>query len=282
MTYFFSFSYRHKFGFINEKASGFSLKQKNMKRAIIVICTGLLTMAAHAQIGGPDRVVNVNPLRNGDGSFMKADNPLFYRDKVADTIWGRTQIAASALPDPYAFRINSFQALCNTNSVQMNWVGIQPQSDADRFEIEKSSDGGVTWKNIGTVPAMRTQHGKISYGFTYNQSLENVDLRVAAVNTAGEKRYSSVVRSACDNNNLISVDNLVYSVANVRIGSPKAEDVKLMVTNQSGLPVQLKEVGLTQGVNSFSVDMSSLSPGFYVLTIIWRNGRQESFKIIKQ
>lgn len=254
-----------------------------MKRTIIVMYFGLLASIASAQYNERDRFVSINPLRNGDGSFVKANNPLFYNNTSTDTTWSRKRIASTtSIKDPFAFRINSIQALCDLNSLQLNWTTIQQQPDADHFEIEQSADGGITWTNIGVLPATRNQIGNISYNFTYNKSLGNVDLRVAAVNTGGERRYSSIVRSACSNTNLLSVDNLVYTTANVRIGSPRTQNVKMILTDASGVAVQIREAGLTQGVNSISLDMSGLHKGIYMLTIIWPGGVQHSVKMVKQ
>jgi hypothetical protein len=254
-----------------------------MKRAIIVMCIGLFAVAAHAQYDERDRLVSINPLRNGDGSFMKANNPLFHNNTSTDTTTAKKRrLYISASNDPFVFRISSIQALCDLNSLQLNWTTIQQQGDADHFEIEQSSDGGITWTSIGITPATRFKTGAIPYSFVYNRSLGNVDLRVAAVNIAGEKRYSSIARSACATNNLFSADNLVYGTANIRIGSPVTQNVKMVLTNQSGTAVLTKEAGLTQGVNSISVDMSSLQKGIYVLTVIWPGGTQQSVKIIKQ
>lgn len=254
-----------------------------MKRMIIVMCTLFFVTAAHSQYDERNRLVSLNPLRNGDGSFMKANNPLFYNNTSTDTTTAKKRGAiTTSNGDPYAFRINSIQAICDLNSLQLNWTTIQQQSDADRFEIEESSDGGNTWKSIGTVPATRFKTGAIPYNFIYNKSLGNVDLRVAAINIAGEKKYSSIVRSACSSNNLFSVDNLVYSTANIRIGSAKTQNVKMILTNQSGIAVLARSAGLTQGVNSMSLDMSSLQRGVYMLTVIWPGGSSQSVKILKQ
>jgi hypothetical protein len=46
--------------------------------------------------------------------------------------------------------------------------------------------------------------------------------------------------------------------------------------------VQAREAGLTQGVNSISLDMSSLRKGIYMLTIIWPGGAEQSVKMVKQ
>jgi len=254
-----------------------------MKRMITVILAWCLIATSHAQYDERGRLVSINPLRNGDGSFMKANNPLFFSNTSTDTISSKKRIAATTSSgDPYAFRISSIQALCNENSLQLNWNTIQQQSDADHFDIEQSPDGGITWTNIGTLPAARYKMGNVPYNFVYNKSLSNVDLRVAAVNIGGEKRYSPVIRSACSNTNLLSVDNLVYNTANVRIGSPKVQNVKIILVNESGIVVQAREAGLTQGVNSISLDMGGLQNGIYMLTIIWPEGSQQSAKIIKQ
>lgn len=255
-----------------------------MKRTIIVMCTLLFAIAAYPQHDERDRLVSINPLRNGDGSFMKANNPLFYNNSSTDTTWvkKRTVITKSINNNPFSFRINSIQALCDLNSLQLNWTVIQQQPDADHFEIEQSADGGITWISIGVVPATQFKVGNIAYNFIYNKSLGNVDLRVAAVNLAGEKTYSTIIRSACSNTNLLSVDNLVYNTANIRIGSPKLQNVKMILTNQSGVAVLAKEAELAQGVNSVSIDMSSLQRGMYMLTIIWPGSAQQSVKIVKQ
>jgi len=272
---------RHKFGSTNYRSQ--SLKPKAMKRMIIVMCTWFSAIAAHSQYDERDRLVSINPIRMGDGSFMKANNPLFFNNTSTDTTWSKRKIAKTVSSgDPYAFRISSIQALCDLNSLQLNWTTIQRQPDADHFEIEQSNDGGLTWTNIGFLPATRNETGNVPYNFVYNKSLGTVDLRVAAVNIAGEKRYSSIVHSACSNTNLLSVENLVYNTANVRIGSAKNQNVKMLLMNEFGRVVKEIEAGLTQGVNSISIDMSGLQKGVYMLTIVWPGGGQQSVKIVKQ
>lgn len=254
-----------------------------MKRMMLVLCLGLLSVATSAQYDERDRFASINPLRNGDGSFMKANNPLFYNNTSTDTTSTKRRSAAtSGSKDPFAFRIRSIQALCDLNSLQLNWTTIQAQPDADHFEIEESADGGITWKNLGVLPATRFKTGSVAYNFTYNKSLGNVDLRVAAVGTSGEKIYSSIVHSACSTTHLLSVENLVSNTATIRIGSPKVQNVKMIVTNETGVAVMAKEAGLTQGLNSISLNMSSLHPGIYMLTIVWPGGAQQTVKMVKQ
>ena len=255
-----------------------------MKRMILVMCLGLFAVAGQTQLNERDRLVSNNPLRNGDGSFVKANNPLFFSRSSADTMWSKKRLTTStSTGDPFAFRVNSIQVLCDLNSTQLNWTSIQRQPDADRFDIEQSPDGGITWTNIGSVPASRFETVNGTYNFVYNKSPDNIDLRIVAINTAGEKRYSAIVHSACSNsNNLISVDNLVYSTAHVRIGSTKTQNVKIVLINSSGVPEQVREIGLTQGVNSVTLNMSTLRTGVYTLTVAWPGDMLQSTKLVKQ
>src|SRR5678816_667984 len=190
-----------------------------MKRMLLVMCLGLFAVAGQTQSSERNRLVSNNPLRNGDGSFVKANNPLFFNHSSADTMWSKKRLTTStSTGDPFAFRVNSIQVLCDLNSTQLSWTSIQRQPDADYFDIEQSSDGGINWTNIGTVPASKFETGNGTYNFVYNKSPDNIDLRVVAINKKKKKRYSAIVHSACSNsNNLLSVDNLVYSTAHVRL-----------------------------------------------------------------
>jgi len=255
-----------------------------MKRMILVMCLGLVAITAYTQYDQRDRLASTNPLRNGDGSFMKANSPLFFNNTSNDTLWSKKRVTNTTTTggNPFAFRVNSLQAFCDLNSLQLNWTSIQRQPDADRFEIEQSADGGITWTNIGTVAASKYQQGNASYNYVYDKKVNNVDLRIAAVNTAGEKQYSAVVRSACNGNNLLSVDDLVYTTTHIRISSLKSQNVRIIVTNSSGVPVQVRQAGVTQGVNSISLDMSSLTTGVYTLTVVWPGDMLQSMQVVKR
>jgi hypothetical protein len=254
-----------------------------MKRMILVLYLGVLAVASQAQ-NERDRLVSNNPLRNGDGSFVKARNPLYFNNSSTDTTWSKKRLTTTTSNgDPFAFRVNSIQALCDLNSVQLSWTSVHRQPDADRFDIEQSNDGGMTWTSIGSVPALRFENGNATYNFVYNKAPDNIEFRVVAINTAGEKRYSAIVSSACSNsNNLLSVDNLVYSTAHVRIGSTKTQNAKIIVINSSGVPELVRQIGLTQGVNSVTLDMSTLRTGVYTMTLVWPGDMVQTMKLVKQ
>src|SRR6188768_3344367 len=125
---------RHKFGFllVNRLAS---LKNKGNEENDYSDVLWVFVTTVHAQYDERDRVVTINPLRNGDGSFSKANNPLFYNNTSTDTMNAKKrQVLTSTTINPFAFRIRSIQAMCDQNSLQLNWTTIQKQNDADHFE----------------------------------------------------------------------------------------------------------------------------------------------------
>ena len=98
-----------------------------------------------------------------------------------------------------------------------------------------------------------------------------------------KKIYSSNVESPCNNSSNLSVSpNPVTSTTTLRIGSPSATIVKIVLVNSSGLIVQNRELGLSQGSNQVAIDMSNLQPGSYILSVNWKGGSRETFKLVKQ
>ena len=148
--------------------------------------------------------------------------------------------------------------------------------------MEQSADGS-NWTNIGIVPANRTDLGEAAYSFNYNKNAENVLFRITAVSNTGERAYTSMIESPCSNAAYLAVTpNPVYSTATVKIGSPVAGKIKLMLVNSSGVVVQSSNRSLTAGLNQVSMDMSRLTSGYYVLYIQRADGRQDVLNIVKQ
>ena len=185
--------------------------------------------------------------------------------------------------NPFAIRFEEIKADCNMNSLLLNWTAVQ-RSDADAFEIEQSADNGRTWKNIGRIPANQLEEGVVPYTYRYNKYLgDNVQVRIAAINNAGEKIYSNAIVSPCSNETTLSVTpNPVRSIATLRIGAGESTSVKLVLANSMGIVVQAKDEGVLKGNNNIRFDMSNLQNGFYSLSIQWANGKTEVLKLMKE
>ena len=246
-------------------------------------CLSLLVLASSAQQTA--RVKSGTPLRwsmNGSVEIMEGDLTQYYGSTDSNTIYRRTSTYESAtLGNPHITRVASVQALCEQNSVQLSWVAAQ-QFNADRYDIEQSADGR-SWTSVGSIPANVTDFGEVNYSFNYTRNASNVLFRINAVSTTGEHVYSSIIESPCSSNSYLGITpNPVYSTTTIRLGSPVATKVKLMLVNSSGVVVQTRNAGLSAGTNHLPVDMSNLQKGFYSLFIQWAGGKQDVLKLIKQ
>lgn len=251
-----------------------------MRSMIMTGCLWLLTIATQAQ--NNDRVFSPPVLRDGSGKFINNPPQLNRVDTSSTYRLNRNSTSTAVGGNPSATRFQSLQVQCDPNSMIVNWVAVQ-QANADRYEIEQTADNGLNWTVAGTVPANRTDFGQASYSFNYNKNLNDVQLRISAINIAGERVSSTILQSPCSNTSTLTVSqNPVYSTTTIRIGSPSATKIKLVLANNSGVVVQIREASVTRGNNQIPLDMSSLPIGYYTLSIQWAGGRQDALNILKQ
>jgi hypothetical protein len=256
-----------------------------MKRVILMGCLWVLSSATYAQRSN-GRVPSGTPLKwsmNGSVEAMPGDLAYHYGSTDSAAYLRRTSTPSNTALNgsPTATRFASVQTHCNNNAMAFEWVAVQ-QFNADRYEIEQSTDG-QNWTVVGVVPANRTEFGEASYNFTYNKNVSNGLFRIAATTTGGERIFSSVVESPCSVNSYIGVtQNPVYSSTTVRIGSPATVRVKLTLLDSRGAAVHSSDASLNAGINSLPLDMSRLPSGGYTLVIQWRNGKQEMLQLAKE
>ncbi len=254
-----------------------------MRKVILMWCLYMLSIAGFSQ--GNGRVRSGTPLRwsiNGSVEIMEGDLAQHYGSNDSNMVYTRSSTYESpTLGNPHATRFASVQGLCDQNSVLLNWVAVQ-QFISDRYDIEQSSDRRK-WTAIGTVPANRTQFGEASYSLNSTKNAANMLFRIIAVSTTGERMYSTIIESPCSNGSYFGLTpNPVYSTTTVRIGSPVASKIKMLLVNSSGTVVQSRDTSMLAGTNQVFLDMSALPRGFYSLYIQWMGGKQDVLKIVKQ
>ena len=255
-----------------------------MKAIMITSCFIFISIAAVSQQGS--RVRSGNNLRwamNGSVEIMEGDLAQQYgtSDSATYKRFNTTNNSATTT-NPRLTRFSAVQGQCDNNSLVLNWTAVQ-QSGAERYEIEQSTDGVSNWKNVGTVLANQTQVGTSTYSFNYYKNASDLFFRIVAVSSNAERLYSSIFKSPCSVNSFLSiVPNPVYSSAVLRIGAQTTEKVRILVVDTRGTIVQRKDVTLSQGANSHTLDMSSLRPGYYSVAIQRSNGKQDVLNVVKQ
>ena len=252
----------------------------------VLLMMGLCELSLTTFSQGQGRVRSGTPLRwgmNGSIEVMEGDLAVHYgsNDTAANYRRNRTPMSAAVGGNPHALSFSSVKAFCSQNSVSFSWIASQ-QSATERFNIEQSTDG-INWKTLGAVPANRVDFGRASYNFDYHGNTGNAVFRITAYTMGGEKVSSSTIESPCSNTSSLAVlQNPVYSTTTVRIGSPTATRVRMMVVSSSGVVVQTRDAGLLQGLNDLPLDISALNTGLYTLYIQWRDGKQDALNIMKQ
>jgi hypothetical protein len=257
-----------------------------MRSVIMMGCLWMLSLTTLAQSNG--RVRSGTPLRwsmNGSIEVMDGDLARYYgstnKNTIATNRLNRNASVTAYEGNPNATRFSMVQAQCDQNSILLNWAAIQ-QPGADRYEIEQSEDG-YNWTVVGTVPANRTELGEASYNFKYNKNVSNAQFRIMATNIAGERISSSILESPCSNDAYLNISpNPVYSTTTLRIGSPTASRVNMLLLDARGIVMLSRDAGLMQGINNVPLDLSSLPRGSYTIVIRWFNGKQETLKVSKQ
>jgi hypothetical protein len=254
-----------------------------MKSVALMSCLCLLAVILHAQ---GNRVRSGTPLRwamNGSVEIMEGDLTQYYGSNDSNKVYRLSSTYASpTLANSKAIRFSSVQALCQQNGVQITWSALQEQYSADRYEIEQSADG-YQWMNLGTMPANRTEVGEASYNFSSTRNASNALYRITAINATGEKTYSSIIQSPCSATSYLAVSaNPVYSTTSIRVGTPVATKVKLLLLNSNGVVMQTRDATLGVGTNQVPVDMSGMAPGFYSVVIQWLGGKTDIIKLVKQ
>lgn len=256
-----------------------------MKSAILTGCLWVLALTANAQTND-SRLASGTPIKwgmNGSVEIMPGNLKSYYgtNDTATAHRRGRTGYTTALGGNTNTTRFASVRAQCDNNAMVLQWTAVQ-QFGADNYEIEQSADGR-NWRVVGVVPANRTEFGEANYRFSYNREARDGFYRVTATTIGGDRIVSSVMDSPCSSESFLSITpNPVYSSTTVRIGSPTASKVKVIVLDAKGAVIMSRDASLVSGINHLPLDMSRAPRGQYSVVISWRNGRQEVLPLLKQ
>jgi hypothetical protein len=163
----------------------------------------------------------------------------------------------------------------------LKWV-TQNEINTSHFEIEKSTDG-INWIKIGTKNASGNSTSPINYSFTDDAIQNNEDklfYKIKMIDKDGSFKYSSVFK-IINNCNKMQLSIYPNPVINNKINFAIAgfENRVFAILKLSSGAV-LGKYSINNGTNS--IDVSKLSNGFYILTIIDNNGNTLQAKAIIQ
>lgn len=185
------------------------------------------------------------------------------------TSWDAATIAA--LP----IKFTSFDAIGLNNSVNLKWSVIT--SDAVlSYVIEKSVDG-TNYSEVISLPA----NGKMNFGYTDKSIGINKILyyRIKTLSAQGKTEYSDIRKVNLNYTKLNVFPNPVEN--NLVISYPKlAVDANLSLNTIDGK--NLMSVSVKAGTTQFILDISTLTKGNYIVTLLDVDGNKYAKQIIKK
>jgi Secretion system C-terminal sorting domain len=166
---------------------------------------------------------------------------------------------------------------------KLDWKAT-PSGNVAIFELQHSKDG-IRFANSNSTVA---DYNRCLQPFTYTNmfpvSGKNL-YRLKMTDEAGKVTYSPVVLLINTTNgfDIISIQpNPVTNIATVEISSAIKEEVQIRINDQKGSIVKQQRISLEKGINQNLLELTNLSSGAYILTIITGTGDKKSIRFIKQ
>lgn len=198
------------------------------------------------------------------------NNPnTIYIDYVSVTVY---YSVAATLPVNFI----SFNAKKEGSNTKLNW-NVAQQDNVARYEVERSSNG-TSFSKIGQVAASDIT----TYSFVDAQPvLGTVYYRVKNVDNDGKFKYSTVISLKEGSSLAVLKAFPLPAKNNVTLQHGNAINAsQIRISAQDGR--QLKTIRPAVGTMQTTIDLTSFTPGLYILSFDNGSGQVETIKIVKQ
>ena len=148
------------------------------------------------------------------------------------------------------------------------------------FQLQRRDDASNMFQTIATIPY---QSAVSDYNYQDNNSSGNAYYRLALEDLDGTSTYSNIVTLPGNVNGSFSVEiypNPSYNTVYVSVYSPQPTNLLLVLMDINGREIRRYNVTASQ-TQTFTVDLTNLSHGVYLLNIIRPDGSTDSKKVIK-
>jgi hypothetical protein len=191
---------------------------------------------------------------------------------------------------PVPVRLTAFTGERRGNA---NWLAWNTAAEINNkgFELQRSADG-INYASIAFINTL-AENGNSSNALNYTFTDEKITAtagyyyRLKQIDKDGKYNLSNAVfiKGAKVNKlELVQVyPNPANSLLNVKVASPKADNVTFVITDMTGKVVIQQQKAVAGGDNLLQVDLRTLSQGSYLLKAICANGCETTVtKFIKQ
>jgi hypothetical protein len=176
---------------------------------------------------------------------------------------------------------SEFDINCAQGGAGIRWTTAS-EKNSDYFSIEKSADG-KTFQSVATVKAAGNSSMMIRYEWIDHNYSASPYYRIKEVDLDGKYMYSRVIFAACqmgEEQNINVYPNPASDFLNYNLDVEHHGYVSADILDCAGNVVQRERFSATPGMNISSLDVRTLSEGFYVL-ILHYDGKVARVKFIR-
>ena len=164
----------------------------------------------------------------------------------------------------------------------LTWKTAQEQNSS-LFRIESSQDG-IRWNVIGTIPAAGEQQYRNKLLVHGYQRGKKPLVSHCGTGQGRERTVHYHARTSCATPDAFSLwPNPFHDQVRININTSFQSDVLIKVFDGKGALVKLQKAAIVPGSNQINLHMEALANGVYHLSVIWDNGRTvKTVQVLKQ
>jgi hypothetical protein len=183
----------------------------------------------------------------------------------------------------FPIELKFFQAQKTTQSNVLRWLAPCTTNEAT-FEIQHSTDNRQ-FNILHTITADQARCAE-PFDFTDLQRREGTNYYRIKLITPGNTSVNSFTVAVLNSSKGFELNallpSLVQSTAVLSISSAEIDRVSIAVTDISGKRHQVFQQSLQSGSNQLSLNLQSLPPGQYILTVLNEKRDQRQLRFLKQ
>lgn len=178
---------------------------------------------------------------------------------------------------PLPVELLFFDVLCHGDSVVAKWQTSSEENN-DYFTFEKSTDG-INFIELARIQGAGNSNTIVDYSYTdLQKNNERTYYRISQTDFNGERTVYNPKSINCQNlESIISVMPNPFKESIRIVGLPDEQSNIEILDSKSAKVFE----ALTNNQNSLEIKLEQLSPGVYLLRVITKSGKVQTFKIVK-
>jgi hypothetical protein len=176
--------------------------------------------------------------------------------------------------------LSSFNAVLNDGAVDLAWT-TATESNSDHFSVQRSTNAGASWNEIGTVAAAGNSSVSLNYSFTDTKPAQGTsEYRLQLVDKDGSYTYSDVKAVTQGIVTGVSIyPNPARDYVNITLSGTAGESMLIRLFNASGALLQERNV-TNAGGTTVPLAVSSYPEGNYLIVVSASDGSRQISKLL--